>query len=314
MKKLIFIVSLFIVFLLAGCDGSSPLLSGYAYGDFIYLSCATTEKVEKILIEKGDSIKAGQPLMVMEAYQADNALRIADKNYQAEMATLHNLETGERTEELNIIYSQLRRAQSAADLAKSQLERYRPLYQQKTVSKAEWEQWQDNYRQRQAEVNQLEHQLEAKKLPARKAQIEAQKLRTQAAKLQLDKALWDRQQLIITAPQDAQVYDILYRPGERPTAGKPLVSLLPPDRLKIRFFIPEKYAGAFHTGTRVKIHCDGCPQPVNASINYISPQVEYTPPVIYSTARRETLMFMAEALPESFVRPGQPVRVELAYE
>ncbi|MFM8229575.1 hypothetical protein PU700_26755, partial [Klebsiella pneumoniae] len=43
--------------------------------------------------------------------------------------------------------------------------------------------------------------------------------------------------------------------------------------------------------------CDGCAEPIAGVINYISPEAEFTPPVIYSTKRREKLIFMAEAIP-----------------
>jgi HlyD family secretion protein len=60
-----------------------------------------------------------------------------------------------------------------------------------------------------------------------------------AAKLERDKALWDVQQTTIVSPVNAKVFDIIYRAGERPSAGRPIISLLPPENIKVRFFIPE---------------------------------------------------------------------------
>lgn len=136
-----------------------------------------------------------------------------------------------------------------------------------------------------------------------------------AAKLERDKALWDVQQTTIVSPVNAKVFDIIYRAGERPSAGKPIISLLPPENIKIRFFIPEAKLGKFKIGSKVKLICDGCAEPIAGVINYISPEAEFTPPVIYSTKRREKLIFMAEAIPAlqqaGRMKIGQPFDVEI---
>jgi HlyD family secretion protein len=301
---------------LAGCKDSGPLaLAGYTYGEFTYLSFPFTEEVEALFVTKGETVSKGQKLMQLVNFTAENALRIAEENVLAEQALLHNLETGERQAALNMIHAQLERAKSAASLAKRQLERQQRLYKEEMVSVAEWEKAKEDYVQKNAQVKELLHQLEVKELPARQAEINNQKSRVESATLQRDKARWDLQQRTLFAPQDALVYDILYQPGERPAADRPVISLLSPDRIKIRFYVPEKRLGEVHTGTRIKVYCDGCSRPLSARINYISPQAEFSPPVIYSTKRREKLLFMAEAVPVKedlpFIKTGQPVDIEV---
>ncbi|WP_413621459.1 HlyD family secretion protein, partial [Klebsiella quasipneumoniae] len=136
-----------------------------------------------------------------------------------------------------------------------------------------------------------------------------------AAKLERDKALRDVQQTTIVSPINAKVFDIIYRVGERPSAGRPIISLLPPENIKVRFFIPEAMLGKFNIGTKVRLLCDGCAEPIPGVINYISPEAEFTPPVIYSTKRREKLIFMAEAIPvleqAERMKIGQPFDVEI---
>ncbi|KGT95415.1 HlyD family secretion protein [Erwinia typographi] len=296
-------------------DADSGHLSGYTHGDFIYLSHPQSEKIDQIMVKKGDLVKKNQKLVEMESFAADNSLRIAEKNLQAESALLLNMQSGERVEELNVVQSQLARARSAANLAKSQLARNLHLYKTGVISAVEWERMWDDSAQKNAQVTELISLLEAKKLPARTAQLQNQASRVDSARLERDKAQWNYQQNIIVAPEDARVYDIIYHPGERPTAGRPIITLLPPENVKVRFYIPQLKLGLFQPGMQVSVRCDGC-QPVSATINYISPQAEYTPPVIYSTKRREKLLFMAEAAiareQASFIKIGQPVRVEIA--
>ena len=111
------------------------------------------------------------------------------------------------------------------------------------------------------------------------------------------------------------VTDTLFVNGEWVPAGAPVVAMLPPANVKVRFFIPESRLGAVKLGQKVSLTCDGCPAPVSAAITFIAPQAEYTPPVIYSKDSRAKLVFLAEARPQpadaAKLHPGQPVDVAL---
>ena len=95
--------------------------------------------------------------------------------------------------------------------------------------------------------------------------------------------------------------------------GQPLVRLLPPGNIKVRFFVPETALGTLSGGQTVHIACDGCGAVVPARITYVAHQAEYTPPVIYSNDTRDKLVYMIEAHPAAAdavkLNPGQPVQV-----
>jgi HlyD family secretion protein len=115
------------------------------------------------------------------------------------------------------------------------------------------------------------------------------------------------------SPADGIVQQVYYRPGETVQPGKPVISLLPPGNLKIRFFAPETELPAFKFGDTVNISCDGCAPGLTAKVTFIARSAEYTPPVIYSLEERAKLVYMIEARPaepEKF-RVGQPVPVML---
>jgi HlyD family secretion protein len=116
------------------------------------------------------------------------------------------------------------------------------------------------------------------------------------------------------APADGLVQETYFRPGEFVPAGSPVVSILPPQNVKIRFFVSQETVPQLQMGQAVRISCDGCKQPVNAKISFISTQSEYTPPVIYSVGSRDKLVFMIEAKPDAYdpqMRPGLPVDITL---
>ncbi|MBC7483297.1 MAG: HlyD family secretion protein [Rhizobacter sp.] len=112
------------------------------------------------------------------------------------------------------------------------------------------------------------------------------------------------------------VEDTLFRVGEWVGAGTPVVNLLPPAALKVRFFVAEAQLPRLKPGDAVTLHCDGCAAPIEARIRFIARSAEFTPPVIYSREQRAKLVYLVEAWPaaadSSRLRAGQPVDVALA--
>ncbi|MFY9785959.1 MAG: efflux RND transporter periplasmic adaptor subunit [Pseudolabrys sp.] len=118
------------------------------------------------------------------------------------------------------------------------------------------------------------------------------------------------------SPGDGTVEQVYYRPGETVPAGRPVVAILPPGNLKLRFFAPQAILPTIKYGDIVDVSCDGCEKGLTAKISFIARSAEYTPPVIYSQEERAKLVFLIEARPEQpdKFRVGQPVTVTLRQE
>jgi HlyD family secretion protein len=117
----------------------------------------------------------------------------------------------------------------------------------------------------------------------------------------------------MASPADGIIQQIYYRPGELVPAGKPVLALLPPGNVKIRFFVPEAALPKIALGDPVAVRCDGCTGDIKARITFISRSSEFTPPVIYSLDERAKLVFLIEARSDepADLRVGQPVDVLL---
>jgi HlyD family secretion protein len=136
-------------------------------------------------------------------------------------------------------------------------------------------------------------------------------LRTAQARLNSAQTRLARRKVF--SPVAGPVQQIYYRAGELVPAGKPIVSILPPGNLKVRFFVNEATLPKLKIGGPVGISCDGCKAGVTAKITFIARTSEFTPPVIYSVDERSKLVFLIEArttTPE-MLRVGQPVSVTL---
>jgi HlyD family secretion protein len=118
----------------------------------------------------------------------------------------------------------------------------------------------------------------------------------------------------VSSPATGLIHQVYYRPGEMVPAGRPVVALLPPGNVKVRFYVPEAVLPKIAVGESVTVRCDGCVDDIGARIDLIARMAEFTPPVIYSLEERSKLVFLVEARPTrpDLVRVGQPVTVALA--
>lgn len=136
-------------------------------------------------------------------------------------------------------------------------------------------------------------------------------LRSAEARLNSTRTRLERRK--VASPVQGSVQEVYFRTGEMVQAGRPIVSLLPPNNTKVRFFVPQATLPSLKIDDRINVTCDGCKTGLLARVSFISAQAEFTPPVIYSREERARLVFRIEARPEQpeNLRVGQPVSVTL---
>lgn len=113
------------------------------------------------------------------------------------------------------------------------------------------------------------------------------------------------------APVTGTIQQIYFREGEMAPAQRPVLSILPPGNMKVRFYVSEPDLPKLAVGDEVRVTCDNCDADLTAKIYYVSTTAEYTPPVIYSLEERNKLVFLIQARPNkpASLRVGQPISV-----
>src|SRR5450432_3628447 len=308
-------LSLAAVFL-AGCSRNSDHeFQGYVEGEYVYVASPLGGALTNLAVARGDEVKSGQLLFTLERESEASAVRQAEKNFAQSRSQLDDLIKGKRPTEIASLEAQLQQAQADLKLSAAQLVRREQLGGAAVVSKEELDQSRAQRDANQAQVDRLASDLETAKLGGREDAIHAAQAQVESQQAALDKARWSFDQKQQFAPANAFVQDTLYRQGEWITAGNPVVVLLPPENLKVRFFVPQEVLPKIKTGETINVNFDGGAHPYSATISYISTQVEFTPPVIYNRENRAKLVFMIEAKfspsDASMLRPGQPVDVKL---
>jgi HlyD family secretion protein len=300
---------------LAGCTKSHPAgYQGYLEGEFVYVSSPLAGRLETLAVQKGARVATGDALFTLERSAELAAQRQAAGELNAATARLEDLKKGSRPTELAALEARRDQARSAAELSKLEFDRQENLFNTKVIPASEFDTARLTYQQNLHAVDDLNSQLATAQLGARTDAINAAAADASAATAAKAHADWSVDQKSQAAPKAGLVYDTLYREGEFVVAGNPVVALLPPENLKVRFFVPEAEFAALKAGAAVQVAITGRPA-LPAHISYLSPQPEYTPPVLYNRENRAKLVFMVEAVFDAAARdlhPGQPADVTLA--
>jgi len=301
---------------LAGCSPPPPAgWAGYVEADYVRVGSPLAGRLVELSVARGDAVAPGTRLFALDsdaerAARAEAAARVAKAQ-----ATLANLEKARRPPEIAAVRAQLAQAQATLRQAEADLVRAQKLVADRFLAPQRLDESVAVRDRARAQVAQLESEVAVANLPARSDEIAAAKAEAAAAADALAQAQWRLDQKAQASPVEASVADTLYRPGEFVAAGAPVVSLLAPENVKVRFFVPEPALAGLAVGGAVRVTCDGCGAPIAARVTFVAPEAEYTPPVIYSRENRAKLVFMAEARPLSpqpALKPGLPVEVTRA--
>ena len=315
MRRIGFVAATIGALMLAGCGNSTPPgYPGYVEADYVRVAAPLSGSLARLSVNRGDEIAANAPLFVLESAQEAAARAEAESRARQAEATLADLEKARRPPEIAAVRAQLAQAEAAIKQSENDLTRTQKLVADKFLPMQQLDQATAKRDSDRARIAELRAQLELANLPARTDAISAARAEAKAANDALAQAQWRLDQKTQTAPVAGIVYDTLYRPGEWVAAGSPVVSLLPPGNVKIRFYIPEPALATLRRGAAVSVRCDGCSAPIAARVAFIAPQAEYTPPVIYSRENRSKLVFLVEArpdVPNAALHPGLPVEVSL---
>ncbi len=247
---------------------------GYAEGDVAYIAAPNAGWVTDLKVERGGVVKNGEALFGLD----DTNQASTRDQAEAQIATTQG---------------QIAGAEANLDLARRQLVRQKGLLATAATSRQAYDEAKSAYDAAVAQV----------------AQLTASKTQARAS---LTGAAYQLSQRQVIAHTAGVVQEIYFRPGEYAPAQTPVIAILPPENVYVRFFVPEAEFAHIRMGQKVKIHCDGCPDNLTGSISFIASTQEFTPPVIFSNQSRSQLVFKVEARrPGGFkLNPGQPVDVD----
>ena len=295
-------------------EDRTPGYAGYVEGESVLIAPREAGRIVEVNVERGTTIAAGTLLFRIEDRDAADALKVAEAELARLEAERADLQTGKRPEEIAVTKAQLAEAEAAEREARRDFERQVKLRDEKVIAPARLDQVKSVLERAEAQVTTLRRQIDVQSMAARSDAIAAALSRIDAQKSNVAQARWRLEQRRVRAPVAGLVEDVLRRAGEMAAPDAAVIALLPPQNRIVRFFVPEAERARFVPGKHVALACDGCSEGLGATIAFVAPQPEYTPPVIYSVESRQKLVYLVEARPEGealSLAPGQVVDVRL---
>ena len=287
---------------------------GYVEAETMYVAAPVSGRLAARQVERGQNVAQGAVLFALDPESTD--AETARLQAQVSAAAAQAADLGEaRQRAPEIAVSRAAEAAAAAQLAKAQQDfnRIDALARRGFASRAQLDAARAARDAASAGLAQTRAQIASGQISAgRGEQIAAAQAQVASAQAALRAQHQRKREIAPLAPANGVIEQTFYNPGEWVPANAPVVSVLPDDRRKVRFYVPQNEIASLRTGTAISFSCDGCGAARQAKISYISPRAEFTPPVIYSERARAKLVFMVEALlppSDKPLPPGLPVEV-----
>jgi HlyD family secretion protein len=281
-------------------------------GNLVFMAAEEGGRIERLEVEAGDQVAEGQLLFALESSVQVAQRNEAEARWRQAQAQLENLKAAQqRPEQIAVLRAQEERARAQLQFSKNEFERQQMLFQRGISAKAQLDQARSAFERDTAAVEEAGRQIEAAQLAGRAGEIGSAEAAAHAAEAAFRQAETKIAKRRVSTPAAARVQDVYFRAGEVVNPGQPVLALLPPANLKVRFYVPETVLSTLSLGQVVPVSCDSCGEGFSAKITFISREAEFTPPVIFSDKERAKLVFRAEARPVAEVRVpiGLPVTV-----
>lgn len=281
----------------------AELFTGYVVSENIYMASPVTGTVAAIAVKRGQQVAAGAPL-----FRIDPTVRAAETERARAQISANQASVANQEAALARARADLAAAQADAERSGAELARLTAAQREKPGSVA----------QLQIDQTRADNLAALRRRDAARAQlgsaqaaIEGAQANVTEARAGLSAAQRELDELSPVAPRAGRIDDIMFKPGETVPPNVAVVSIVPNDEIRVRFYVPQALVNAYKPGRRVAIACDGCAAGMTAVVDFVSSRPEFTPPIIYSLDARQKLVFLVEAVPSSPLAliPGQPMDV-----
>lgn len=299
--------------ILMSCRGSVHEVQGYVEGRYTFMSSPFSGRLDKLYVSRGDKVKKGQAIFKLDDNPEIMLLESASSRWQASIDTLNDLLAPRRAPEIQAIQAQIQQVEAQLILAQQRIARYDQLYKKGAVDKDTYDSVKARLDELQKQKTQYQANLSLAQLGDRDERVRAQKNTVHSLEAKYLQAKWELSQKSIASPADGVVFDTYYLDGEFVVSAHPVVSLLFRENITVVWYLPLTAVEQIHVGQKISFREEEGQRSFSTTIQYISPDAEYVPPLVYSRENSDKIVFRVEAAcpSEAPCKPGQPVLVQM---
>lgn len=299
--------------LLAACAKEPPRALGTLEWDRVTLPAPVAERIIAIDVREGQRVKAGEPLLQLEATSLASQLAAAEAAARQNQALLQELRSGPRREQI----AQARAAVSAAEARQSEAlanrKRIESLLESRVVAPGDADRARAAAEEAIAQLERAREALRELERGTRPEQINQGEAALQAANAQVATRRAALDKLTLIAPRDAVVDSIPWKLGDQAPVGAPLLVLLAGEAPYARIYVPEPLRAGLQVGSSATVHVEGIEDTWSGTVRMIRSEPNFTPYYALTGPDATRLSYLAEVqLPATAAQlpAGLPVWVE----
>jgi len=266
----------------------------------INIAAKLAGKIEEVLVDEGDYVKAGQTLVQMQTNTLVAELEQANAQIKVKEAELEQAKAQVEVEEASLAAakSTLAAAVSTMNNAKSRYDRSKELLEKDVTSRQTFENDEALYQSACADVDTAKANIQSVEaaIISDKAAVQKAEAAILAAKADADRIQADIDDSTLTAPLDGRIQYRIAEVGEVLSSGGRVLNLVDLTDVYLTFFVPEEVAGQIALGADARIVLDAMDDvAIPASISYVASVAQFTPKSVETRVEREKLMFRVKA-------------------
>ena len=268
-------------------------------------------RIEEMLKEEGDAVKAGNVLARLDTRPLELAIaqrKAAIAQQEAVVAKLHN---GSLPEEITQAAAQV---EAAENNARAYYRRMASLLADGAVSRQSADDAEARWKAAVANLENAKAALSLVNMGPRSEDIAAAEAQLSALKAGLENDLYNLSQATLVAPQDGVIRSRLMETGDMASAARPVYLIGLSDPKWIRAYVPESRLGELREGMEADVYVDSFPnEAIKGKVGYISDTAEFTPKSVQTEELRTSLLYEVRIFvddEENRLRMGMPATVK----
>lgn len=278
----------------AGCQRSAAIPANTYQGvvelEETVLSFESAGRVQRVLVDEGDSVQAGATVAELDDQlaRATRASRMLEAEAARSQAKL--VGASARAEDVAALAARVRAARATEELTAKNLAREQTLLAQGAVPQASVDQLQGQLERSRAERESAEAQLAALKRGARREERDTASVRAEAAEANVTLEDERVERAVLRSPLSGRVLDRHVEPGEVVGAGSPVLTLADPRKPYADVFVPQGELSGIQVGTRAELAVDSERSRFVGRVEHVSRRTEFTPRYLFSERERPNLV------------------------
>ncbi len=301
-------------FLFQGCRASDEdgtiIASGTIEAVEVSVAAKTSGQIEKIFIEEGSRVRAGDTLAIIDSSSLAIQLRQAEAAVDLAGSQLDLLLKGARVEDIRQVEEAAKQAEATFKLASEDLERIKNLYAKESATLKMLQDTETRFKVAEAQHAAAQQALQKVRKLSRPEEVKAAQARlaqAEAGRDLLKKTITDA---TIISPTAGIVTHKAREPGEFVGPGITLLTIADLDNVRLNIYVKEIDLGRVRLGQRSGVRIDSHPDRVfNGTVIFISPEAEFTPKNVQTQEERVKLVYRVKIQipnPDGILKPGMP--------